>query len=80
MDTSIASYHGPHGHCLSGCFPGGAVAKNLPASAKNVASIPGSGRSPGGGHGNPLQYSRLENPMDRGAGRATVHSVAKSPM
>ena len=40
--------------------------------------IPGSGRSPGGGHGNPLQYSCLENPMDRGAWRATVHRVAKN--
>ena len=40
--------------------------------------IPGSGRSPGGGHGNPLQYSCLENPMDRGAWRATVHRVTKS--
>ena len=43
-----------------------------------MGSIPGSGRSPGGGHGNPLQYSCLENPMDRGAWRATVHGVAKS--
>ena len=42
----------------------------------DVSSIPGSGRSPGGGHGNPLQYSCLENPMDRGAWRATVHRVA----
>ena len=41
-----------------------------------VASIPGSGRSPGGGHGNPLQYSCLENSMDRGAWLAMVHSVA----
>ena len=40
--------------------------------------IPGSGRSPGGGHGNPLQDSCLENPMDRGAWRATIYSVAKS--
>ena len=46
------------------------VVKNLPANAEDVrdeASIPGSGISPGGGHGNPLQYSCLENPMDRGA-------------
>jgi len=41
-------------------------------------SIPGLGKSPGGGHGNPLQYSCLENPMDRGAWQATVHGVAKS--
>ena len=46
------------------------VVKNLPANAgdvRDVSSIPGSGRSPGGGHGHPLQYSCLENPMDRGA-------------
>ena len=45
---------------------------------RDVGSIPGSGRSPGGGHGNPLQYSCLENPMDRGAWWATVHGVAES--
>ena len=44
----------------------------------DVGLIPGSGRSPGGGHGNPLQYSYLEKPMDRGAWWATVHRVAKS--
>ena len=48
----------------SGC-PGGSVVKNLPASAEDVGSIPASGRSPGRGNGNPLQYSCLENPMDR---------------
>ena len=56
------------------------LVKNLPASAgdtRHVGSIPGSGRSPGGGHGNPLQYSCLENPMGRGAWRATVHWVAQ---
>ena len=55
--------------------------KNLPASAGDVGdagSIPGSGRSLGEGNGNPLQYSCLENCMDRGAWRATVHSVTKS--
>ena len=54
---------------------------NPPASAvdiRDVSLIPRSGRSPGGGHGNPLQYSCLENPMDRGAWRAIVHGVAKS--
>ena len=45
---------------------------------RDVGLIPGLGMSPGGGHGNPLQYSCLENPMDRGAWRATVHRVAKS--
>ena len=57
------------------------VVKNLPATTgeiRNVGSIPGSGRSPGGGHGNPLQYSSLENFMDRRARRATVHRVTKS--
>ena len=57
------------------------VVKNLTANAGDVrdeGSIPGSGRSPGGGHGNPLQYSCLGNPMDRGAWQAEVHGVAKS--
>ena len=54
------------------------MVKNLPANAGDLGSIPGSGRSPGGGHGNPLQYSGLGNPMDRGAWWATVHGVAKS--
>ena len=47
--------------------PGGSVVKNPPANAGDTGSIPGSGRSPGEGNGNPLQYSCLENPMDRGA-------------
>ena len=54
--------------------------KNPPAKAgdtKDAGSIPGWGRSPGGGNGNPLQHSCLENSMDRGAWRATVHGVAK---
>ena len=56
------------------------VVKNPPANAgnKDVGSIPGSGRSPGGGHGSPLQYSCLGNPMDRGTSWATVHGVAKN--
>ena len=57
------------------------MVKNLPAHAGDtgdVGLIPGSGRSPGGGNGNPLQYSCLENPMDRGAWWAIVHGVAKS--
>ena len=58
-------------------FPGGLVEKNLPANAGDRGLIPGSGRSPGGGNGNPLQYSCLENSMDRGAWWATVHGVAK---
>ena len=51
--------------------------KNLPANAGDVGSIPGLRRSPGEGNGNPLQYTRLENPMDRGAWWATVHGVAR---
>ena len=53
------------------------MVKNNAGDVRDVGSIPGLGRSPGGGHGNPLQYSCLENPMDRGAWRATVHKVAK---
>ena len=52
--------------------------KESACNAGNPGSIPGSGRSPGGGRGNPLQYSCLENPMDRGARRGAVHGVAKS--
>ena len=52
--------------------------KNLPTEAGDVASIPGSQRSPGEGNGTPLQYSYLENPMDRGAWQSTVHGVTKS--
>ena len=59
-------------------FPGGSDGKASASSAGDLGSIPGSGRSPGERNGNPLQYSCLENPMDRGAGEATVHGVAKS--
>ena len=58
-------------------FLGGSVVKNLPANAGDIGSFPGSGRSPGEGNGNPLQYSYLGNPMDRGAWWATVHGVAE---
>ena len=58
-------------------FPGGSVIKNLPTKAGDAGSIPGSGRSPGEGNGNPLQYSCLENPMDKGPWWAAVHEVAK---
>ena len=57
------------------------MVKNPPANAggiRDAGLIPGSGRSPGEGHGTPLQYSCLEDPMDRGAWRATVHEVAKT--
>ena len=59
------------------------VVKKPPASAgdvRDVGSDPGSGSFPGGGHGNPLQHSCLENPMDRGAWEVAVHGVAKSQM
>ena len=56
------------------------MVKSLPAKAgdmRDVGLIPGSGRSPGGGHSKPLQYSCLENPMNRGSGWAVVHRVAE---
>ena len=59
-------------------LPGGSVVKNPLASAGDLGLIPGLGRPPGGGHGSPLWYSCLENPMDRGAWRATVHGVTKN--
>ena len=63
---------------LSRDFPGGSVVKNPPANARDSGLILGLGRSPEGGNGNPLQYSCLENPMDRGIWQAIVHGVAKS--
>ena len=66
---------------ISQGFPGGSVVKNLPANAGgtgDAGSIPRSGRSLRGGNGNPLQYSCLENPINRGAWHATVHGVTKS--
>ena len=62
-------------------FPQVLVVKNLPAitgDIRDVGLIPRSVRSPGGGHNNPLQYSYLENPMDRGAWQATAHRVSRS--
>ena len=59
-------------------FTDGSVVKNPPANVGDVGLLPGPVRSPGGGNGNPLQYSCLVNPMDRGAWWATVHGVAKS--
>ena len=59
-------------------FSGGSAVRNLPADVRDAGLIPGLGRSPGEGNGNPLQYSCLENFMDRGAWWAAVHGVAKS--
>ena len=59
-------------------FPGGSMVKNLPANAEDLGSIPGLGRSPGEGNGNPLQCSCLENPRDGGAWWAAVYGVAQS--
>ena len=59
-------------------FPGGLVVRNLPANVADMGLIPGLERSPGGEHGNPLQYSCLENPMHRGAWWATVNVAIKA--
>ena len=59
-------------------FPSGADGKESACNARDPGSIPGLGRSPGEGHGNPLQHACQENPMDRGARWATVHGVTKS--
>ena len=61
-------------------FTGGSDGKESASNAGDLGSIPGLGRTPGEGHGNPPQYSCLENPMDRGAWQAAVHGVAKSQM
>ena len=59
-------------------FPDGSVVKNPPTNAGDMGLIPGSGRSPGGGNGKPLQSSCLGNPMDRGAWWTTIHGVLKN--
>ena len=64
-------------HCIM-CFPGDSDGKEPACNAGDPGSIPESGRSPGGGHGYPLRYSCLENPMNRGAWKATVQGVAQS--
>ena len=61
-------------------FPGASDDKESACNAGDLGSIPGLGTSAGGGHSNPLQYSCLENPMDRGAWWATIHEVAESDM
>ena len=62
---------------VSVSFPGGSVVKKMPANAENTGSIPGSGKPPGEGNGYPLQYSYLQNPIDRRAWQAMVLGVAK---
>ena len=64
--------------CQPRGFPGGSDGKEFACNAGDPGSIPGSGRSPGEGNSNPLQYSCLENPIDSGAWQTTVHGVAKS--
>ena len=61
--------------CIHQGFPRNSVGKESACRAEDLGSIPGSGRSPGEGNGNPLQYPCLENPMDRGAWGAAVHGV-----
>ena len=76
--NEIAPVMGIHSfRCLKMGFPGGSDGKEF-CNAGDLGSIPGSERSPGGGHSNPFQYSCLENPMDRGAWWATVHGVTKN--
>ena len=62
----------------TGDFPCGTDGKESAGNAEDLVWIPGLGRSPGGGHGNPLQYSSLENSMDKGDWQATVHGASKS--
>ena len=63
--NKLPVFHNTYDQYLA--FPAGTVVKNLPANAGDTGSVPGLGRTPGGGNGNPLQYSILENPMERGA-------------
>ena len=69
-------YNSTHTHTQKTSFLVAQSVKKLPAM-QDEGLMPGLGRSPGGGHGNPLQYSYLENPMDRGAWQATVHGVTR---
>ena len=78
-DKYSEMYKEENDHLLSfSGFPGGSDSKDSACIAGDLRLIPGLGRSPGEGNGNPLPYSSLENPMDRGAWGATVHGVAKS--
>ena len=73
---SLDIYNYIRSHTLGG-FPGGSVVKNLPANSGDAGSILGSGRSPEGGNGNPLQCYSLGNPKNRGAWWAAVHGIIK---
>ena len=75
---SLAGIYYVINKCLPPCFPVGLVVKNPPFNARDTGSIPGWGRSAGGGNGNLLQYCCLEIPMERGAWGATVHRITKS--
>ena len=78
--TPLSDFHftSSYYHCYFFCsVPGGSDGKESACNAGDVGSIPGLGRSPGGGNGNPVQYSCLGNLMDRGAWQATVHGVAE---
>ena len=77
QDADVTKNQKPSLSQLKG-FPGGSEVKASARNAEDPGSIPGSGRSPGEGNGNPLQYSCLENPMDGGAWWAAVHGVTKS--
>ena len=63
--------------CLFICLSSGSDGKESPCNVRDLGSIPGLGRSPGGGHGNPLQYSYLDTSMDKGAWPAAIHGVTK---
>ena len=73
----IREKHSPILFLANHSFPGGSVVRNPPANVGDMGSIPGLGRSPGGGNDKPSQYSCLENPMEKGAWQDTVHGVAK---
>ena len=78
LSILVSSMCMPSSGIAGSYFPGSSEVKASACSAGDLGSIPGLGRSPGEGNDNSLQYSFLENPMDRGAWRATVHGVAKS--
>ena len=79
MTEAVSTGLGPQNSVLPNWgFPGGSDSKESACNAGDPGSIPGSGRSPGEGNSNPLQYSCLENPIDREAWWATVHGVAES--